>query len=72
MMQLWEVRLVRASLFIMQFGICQEKPIHHPLSILSCHSRMISQILFHVGEGSFDSIICVWHTYYIFKCEQVG
>ena len=65
-----EMALAVVSFFIMQFGICQEKPVHHPLAVFLNHSRMIPQGFLHVGECAFDHIVCVGHTSDFLVCKQ--
>lgn len=66
-----EMALAVVSFFIMQFGICQEKPVHHPLAVFLNHSRMIPQGFLHVGECAFDHIVCVGHTSDFLVCKVV-
>lgn len=50
--------------------MCQEKTIHHPLSVFFYHTWMISQGFLHVSECALNHIVRVGHTIDILKCEQ--
>lgn len=48
----------------------QEKPIHHPLTVIFYHAGMISQGFLHACECTLNHIVRVGHTIDILICEQ--
>ncbi len=66
----WGDGLSAISFCVMQFRICQEKPIDKPLAVFLRHAWMVTDILFQVRECPLNEIICVGHAFHLLICEQ--